>query len=168
MEKKKTKQKLLLLWERKLNVLLLFHYSSFFCMRCFLYILTLREKRLSWKNHSRRNPFVFLSFIFEFISLRGPYRRLEPTGREFPRSSCARGIHSVAAAKEFLIYVGLKHTHTRVKKRMFFTRRTQLSPLILSSLFLLWNDYAFFHEGAQRASSPNIDYFWLLFFWEHL
>ena len=40
MEKKKTKQKLLLLWERKLNVLLLFHYSTFFCMRCFLYKLT--------------------------------------------------------------------------------------------------------------------------------
>ena len=128
MEKKKTKQKLLLLWERKLNVLLLFHYSSFFCMRCFLYILTLREKRLSWKNHSRRNPFVFLSFIFEFISLRGPYRRLEPTGREFPRSSCARGIHSVAAAKEFLIYVGLKHTHTSTKNACFLPAEHNFPP----------------------------------------
>ena len=136
MEKKKTKQKLLLLWERKLNVLLLFHYSTFFCMRCFLYILTLREKRLSWKNHSRRNPFVFLSFIFEFISLRGPYRRLEPTGREFPRSSCARGIHSVAAAKEFLIYVGLKHTHTRVQKTHVFYPPNTTFPLNFKFTFL--------------------------------
>ena len=109
-----------LTWERKLNVLWLFIilYHSF-CRRCFLLFLTLREKRLSWKNHSR-NPFVFLSFIFEFISLRGPYRRLEPTGREFPRSSCARGIHSVVAAKEFLIYVGLKHTHIQVTKNACF------------------------------------------------
>ena len=109
-----------LTWERKLNVLWLFIISYHCRRRCFLLFLTLREKRLSWKNHSR-NPFVFLSFIFEFISLRGPYRRLEPTGREFPRSSCARGIHSVvAAAKEFLIYVGLKHTHIQVTKNACF------------------------------------------------
>ena len=132
---------------KKIECFIILYHS--FCRRCFLLFLTLREKRLSWKNHSR-NPFVFLSFIFEFISLRGPYRRLEPTGREFPRSSCARGIHSVVAAKEFLIYVGLKHTHTSNKKRMFFTRWTQLSPLILSSLFLLWNDYLIFMKGITQ------------------
>ena len=102
----------------------------------FSLLLTLREKRLSWKNHSRRNPFVFLSFIFEFISLRGPYRRLEPTGREFPRSSCARGIHSVAAAKEFLIYVGLKHTHTRVQKTHVFYPPNTTFPLNFKFTFL--------------------------------
>ena len=106
-----------LTWEIKLNVSLF--YTILSAGVAFSYFLHYGKNDYHEKIIVETLSF-FLSFIFEFISLRGPYRRLEPTGREFPRSSCARGIHSVVAAKEFLIYVGLKHTHIQVTKNACF------------------------------------------------
>ena len=80
-----------------------------------------------------RKPFrFFFSFISEFISLRGPYRRLEPTGREYPPFLMRTWYSFASSSIEFLIYVGLPH-----KKRMFFySPKHSTFPSILSSLFL--------------------------------